>query len=186
MRAWTRILISSWLACTVADSFAMADEAWNTRWPQPVRLTQHQEPVVSQSAAQQAVTPRSVAGQPNAGPPIDAESTALEGATTTDGPSESVRQLAPLTIRPWAPSPHNVLRPPEPLPNPRAPKPHPTWEQLHRVKRSVGATPPRIPQARERGTWKTPYSYGYFGAGSKRHWSVHHGYQDNATTWRLR
>jgi hypothetical protein len=32
--------------------------------------------------------------------------------------------------------------------------------------------------------WKQPYSYGYFGASGKRHWSKHHGYRDRVTEWR--
>lgn len=42
-----------------------------------------------------------------------------------------------------------------------------------------------ILEARQSPSWKTPYSYGYFGASGKRHWSLHHGSRDRATTWNL-
>lgn len=44
----------------------------------------------------------------------------------------------------------------------------------------------KLPRANLRKTWKTPYSYGYFGASGTRHWSLHHGYRDRYTEWRLR
>lgn len=44
----------------------------------------------------------------------------------------------------------------------------------------------RIPDARERPTWKQPYSYGYFGSSGNRHWGTHHGYRDRYTEYRYR
>ena len=46
--------------------------------------------------------------------------------------------------------------------------------------------PAVIPGAAEQTQWKTPYSYGYFGASSTRHWSMHHGHRDRYTEWRLK
>lgn len=46
--------------------------------------------------------------------------------------------------------------------------------------------PADLPAAQRRSVWKTPYSYGYFGAKSKRHWTSHHGYRDRYTQWSLR
>ena len=43
-----------------------------------------------------------------------------------------------------------------------------------------------IPDARERATWKQPYSYGYFGASGNPHWGKHHGYRDKYTEFRYR
>ena len=43
-----------------------------------------------------------------------------------------------------------------------------------------------IPGATERATWKQPYSYGYFGSSSSRHWGKHHGYRDRYTEYRFR
>ncbi len=34
--------------------------------------------------------------------------------------------------------------------------------------------------------WKTPYSYGHFGASRTRQWSLHHGHQQTYTQWTLR
>jgi hypothetical protein len=45
---------------------------------------------------------------------------------------------------------------------------------------------PMIPQATVAPTWKTPYSYGYFGAPSKRHWTRQNGYRDRSLQWTLR
>jgi len=59
---------------------------------------------------------------------------------------------------------------------------HPPHSDMRRRFMPPQAT---IPQARQSPTWKTPYSYGYFGASGKRHWSLHHGNRDRATTWNL-
>ncbi|MDG2221018.1 MAG: hypothetical protein P8L85_06545 [Rubripirellula sp.] len=58
---------------------------------------------------------------------------------------------------------------------------------IHR-KHHVPIQPPLalLPEANSRPTWKTPYSYGYFGASRTRHWTVHYGYRDRMTEWRLR
>jgi hypothetical protein len=56
--------------------------------------------------------------------------------------------------------------------------------RLH--KKRPGPPPPAMMrQANSRNTWKTPYSYGYFGASSTRQWSLHYGYRDRSTEWRL-
>lgn len=34
--------------------------------------------------------------------------------------------------------------------------------------------------------WKTPYSYGYFGAKDSKHWHRHHGYRDRSLEWQYR
>lgn len=47
-------------------------------------------------------------------------------------------------------------------------------------------TRPTIPAATVQPRWETPYSYGYFGAEGKRHWSRQHGYQDRSLQWSLR
>jgi hypothetical protein len=87
-------------------------------------------------------------------------------------------------------SPHRVLQPPrqgQPSQgkagdHPRFHHPH-YWSQCHRP---VQPAPARLPEANRRGTWKPPYSYGYFGAGNSRHWGLHFGYRDRYTEWRLR
>ncbi len=45
---------------------------------------------------------------------------------------------------------------------------------------------PEIPGAVRQPVWKTPYSYGYFGAGRKRQWTLHYGHQQTYTQWTLR
>lgn len=46
--------------------------------------------------------------------------------------------------------------------------------------------PPAIPTANRMPVWKTPYSYGHFGATRNRQWSFHNGYQQTYTQWTLR
>lgn len=45
---------------------------------------------------------------------------------------------------------------------------------------------PSIPGATVAPRWKTPYSYGHFGAEGKRHWTRQHGYRDRYLQWTLR
>lgn len=59
---------------------------------------------------------------------------------------------------------------------------HPPHSELAR---QLESGPPTIPEARQRAIWKAPYSYGYFGAERNRHWSLHHGFREKYTEWRL-
>jgi hypothetical protein len=70
-----------------------------------------------------------------------------------------------------------------------APPLHGQHSKLAKQKWIHGPVQPRqatIPDARERAAWKQPYSYGYFGASSSRHWGTHHGYRDRYTEYRYR
>ncbi len=92
---------------------------------------------------------------------------------------------------------HQVIRAPGPKPLPNShgsmssngegerPPNHPLHPnyRLHHQVQPVAAT---IPEARQTEIWKTPYSYGYFGASGTRQWSLHNGYRDKYTEWRLR
>lgn len=49
----------------------------------------------------------------------------------------------------------------------------------------AGSRPP-LPAATTLHLQKTPYSYGYFGAQGRRHWSLHYGHQQNYTQWTKR
>lgn len=85
--------------------------------------------------------------------------------------------------------PHQVLVPPDrQISNDsnvaRRSKPHPLAHLKHR--RTIQPPPAMMPESHRHPTWKTPYSYGYFGSSGSRHWSVHHGYRDHVTEWRLR
>ncbi len=64
--------------------------------------------------------------------------------------------------------------------NPLDPVPH----LLHHHAQQV--PPAVIPDAAQREVWKSPYSYGYFGASGTRRWTRHHGYRDRGKEWRLR
>lgn len=46
--------------------------------------------------------------------------------------------------------------------------------------------PAVIPDASHREVWKSPFSYGYFGATGTRQWVRHYGYRDRDREWRLR
>lgn len=46
--------------------------------------------------------------------------------------------------------------------------------------------PPAIPDANRIPVWKTPYSYGHFGATRNRQWSFHNGYQQTYSQWTRR
>lgn len=43
-----------------------------------------------------------------------------------------------------------------------------------------------IPEASREPVWKTPYSYGYFGARGLKHWHRHVGYRDRSIEWQYR
>jgi len=43
-----------------------------------------------------------------------------------------------------------------------------------------------IPGATRAPVWKTPYSYGHFGASRNRQWAKHHGFNNDYTQWTLR
>ena len=43
-----------------------------------------------------------------------------------------------------------------------------------------------IPEANRQPVWKTPYSYGYFGASGSKHWHRHVGYRDRSIEWQYR
>lgn len=46
--------------------------------------------------------------------------------------------------------------------------------------------PVGIPGATRLPVWKTPYSYGHFGASRTRQWSLHRGHQQSFMQWTLR
>ena len=64
------------------------------------------------------------------------------------------------------------------------PPPRPVMSAVRSMHHRVVPGHPSLPGAGVDPVWKTPYSYGYFGAKSRRHWSVHHGYRDRSTQWR--
>lgn len=83
---------------------------------------------------------------------------------------------------------HQILKAPG-----RKPKKHQRLsDELHKhsphysFHQRLKSEPAKLPQANQRETWKTPYSYGYFGASAKRQWSLHHGYRDRYIEWRAR
>lgn len=51
---------------------------------------------------------------------------------------------------------------------------------------NVRGPAPAIPEASTEIRRRTPYSYGYFGADHKQHWSLHFGARQNFTRWSRR
>ncbi|TWU60203.1 hypothetical protein Poly51_04780 [Rubripirellula tenax] len=165
-------------------------ESKRVRWPEPVRM--RREATVEQAQYQQEEI-----AYPE--PPL---------------PMESVGDVFAMGDQPPQPPqvPHRVLAAPTPQPtanpnggaghgvsghgilghgvgasaghgSPNRPPNHPLHPgyRLHHQIQPVTAS---IPNAKRQETWKTPYSYGYFGASGTRQWSMHHGYRDRYIEWR--
>ncbi len=84
---------------------------------------------------------------------------------------------------------HQILRAPGPrAATSAAARHHEKYLQKHpphlSIQQRIQPAPAKLPLANQRETWKTPYSYGYFGASGRRHWSRHYGYRDRYTEWR--
>ncbi|QEG41790.1 hypothetical protein [Roseimaritima ulvae] len=66
---------------------------------------------------------------------------------------------------------------------------HADWAYRHGLKKDLeyvtGNRAP-LPQATTALRQKTPYSYGYFGAMEKRHWTMHFGSRQSFTRWTQR
>ncbi|QDV65029.1 hypothetical protein Pan14r_27320 [Crateriforma conspicua] len=124
----------------------------------------------------------------------------------TPPPHRILRSPASRSTRPVT-DPHSssaVVGPPQSMPG--TPPPPQVSSATHHVKRvwdhatsgpwsasvnrkwdAMNQKPgPAIPSAATRPAWKTPYSYGYFGARGSRHWSRQYGYRDGYSQWTLR
>jgi hypothetical protein len=113
-----------------------------------------------------------VAGSP--GDPI-----LVQGPVTEGLPTNLLRQ-----------QPHQVLQSPGRVPQAAGnhPTKHPHFYQPHywsKYHRPIQPSPAVLPAADAAERWKSPYSYGYFGASGHRQWKQHHGYRDRYTEWRL-
>lgn len=140
-------------------------ESQQKLWPAPVRHAQHLRP---------APTPTRL---------VDNEQQVL------GVPSARLQPHGNNVLRHGAPlHPHRIIESPDLRTNSRSPttrghsQKHPPHLSQHRP---IQPSQALLPQARERQTWKTPYSYGYFGAGNTRQWTLHHGYRDRYSEWRL-
>jgi hypothetical protein len=105
----------------------------------------------------------------------------IGGADLVALPVNALRDSMPLR-------PHQIIR----APNRQARSVHrqsgpaqpdlPQWSHHKPIQPSTAL----LPEANQREIWKTPYSYGYFGASGSRHWTRHYGYRDRYTQWHLR
>ncbi len=123
-----------------------------------------------------------VAGESWDGPTVDATEprrVALEGSVLPMPHQHQVIQ-APRVVHPhgnpsWPQASDRTA-----TANPAHPLPH----LIHHHSRHVA--PAVIPDGTLREVWKSPFSYGYFGASGSRRWIRHFGYRDRDTEWRLR
>ena len=74
----------------------------------------------------------------------------------------------------------------QPLLSPSDPPPAPLIDGHRAIYHRLLPPVPTLPQARTSSVRKMPYSYGHFGAGTKRHWTHSNGYRDRTTEWRYR
>lgn len=153
--------------------------------PKPVRSTRQVQSQVRRASHSEITRPL-----PSAAPPQ---------STTTSHPSDQLHrtgQLHPLV--PFPEGPVNILRPTHLHPHqvllaPNRPSAQPSSKQRqHRFAphlsqhHPIQPPPAQLPEANQRPRWKTPYSYGYFGASGTKHWNLHYGYRDRYTEWRLK
>ncbi len=177
---------------------------WATRLSGPVRAAPTQSSVGQSSVAQSSVAQSGVA-QSSVAQSSVGQSSVARPSPVQWSPVRPAQHHEPLAIvEPAAVGPltaietgfglpsHRVLQAPREIPSsesarshhaPKAHYPHPPRLGLGR---RIAPPPAMLPNANRSETWKTPYSYGYFGASGKRQWSLSHGYRDRYTQWELR
>ena len=161
-------------------------------WPEPVRQAAFQSSA-SPDASGHSVLVRSQTAEPQIAEPQIAEpqtaaSAQVAATSWLTFPPTHAAGFAPAYHASNSPD-HRVIRAPGHLParHPAVGLPDaahsPHTATIHRRLQSRSAA---IPHAAVRGVWKTPYSYGYFGASGERRWTRQHGYRDHYTQWTLR
>lgn len=154
------------------------------RWEPPVRVVQEIEPSAFAESRNhfmrvQYVEPDGPGSVGAAAPESrSAVGVAMEGDPMPLLHSHQVIQ-APRIVQPGHSHPHADLRP-DTMANPVHPLPHLIGHHADQP------TPAVIPDAIHREVWKSPFSYGYFGASGSRRWIRHYGYRDRDKEWRLR
>ena len=156
--------------CECSSGQAIPQRSGSARsWPEPVRQNfvrqaQHiqEAPLPSQSTELGTIQ--------DAGFHMDAPLNVLRGSSA----SQTHRVIVSPDRRPTTASKYRHK-------HPHMYQPH-YWSQHHRP---IQPSPAALPRAQQRETWKTPYSYGYFGASGNRHWTLHNGHRDRYTEWRL-
>ncbi len=200
-QVWIRCLLLSLITTCVASATAWSQSipatAWSSprtatlgstarRLPNPVRTASHQEPIdrsiLEQRAEHSSGHSLGVGSEPNS---IAESSWGMgHGIGGNQHPWNGLR---------GDPShAHQILRAPmSQVPSGHSAKVKPHAKKLihppyspHR--RRMQPEPATLPGANQQEIWKTPYSYGYFGASGTRHWSLHYGYRDRYTEWRLK
>ncbi len=147
------------------------------RLPNPIRQADHTEPL---------------ADSPNIAPPSVYDSSTDSGDSIAESSWGIGHDLPINGLRGQPTHAHRVIRAPS-LQPPGQQKAAGKTSKKHLVhppysshRRRIQPAPATLPGGKERQTWKSPYSYGYFGASGTRHWSLHHGYRDRYTEWRLK
>ena len=156
-------------------------------WPEPVRQAAFQSSA-SPDASGPSVLVTSQIAEPRTAEPQMAEPAAVAATSWLTLPPTRAAAFAAAHHASHAPA-HQVIRAPAHLPArhpgiaPRGTAHSPLTATIHRRLQPQSAT---IPHATVRDVWKTPYSYGYFGASGERRWTRQHGYRDHYTQWTLR
>ncbi len=139
--------------------------------------------------AQSAVNPPVTAVSPVAHWPAPVRHVQQVESLTQQGMATQPSQESVLLTSPtFGLHPHQVIQAPNQTSS-SAKRHDGRHEQTHpphsSFRRRIQPAPATLPEANRREIWKTPYSYGYFGASEQRQWSLHHGYRNRSTEWRL-
>ena len=175
---------------SISRSNPPAESSTTRRLPNPIRQAAHREPIDTPPNID--IPPKigdsSVIANPDRG---DESMVAESGWGYGSGTPDDL----PLSGLDQPPKhPHQILRAPQsPSTGKKSPFSHESIHPSKRLvhppfsshRRRVQPAPATLPGANQKASWKTPYSYGYFGGSGTRHWSLHHGARDRYTEWVL-
>jgi hypothetical protein len=196
--------LSAAISCLLTQNASAQATGRPSRIPAPIR----QAAYVEDSLSVDSVTEPYYRDSPGFSDE-SADETAVRGWVPNDQRLDWAARTGAWDMQPAAPA-HTVIRPPKPTATPGHAAGGHSGPQPETSAGSGGSAhidPPKYPlldgyrslhhaavdgqaaipgAAAPKTAWKQPYSYGYFGASGKRHWSKHHGYRDRATEWRYR
>lgn len=148
-----------------------------SRLPNPIRQADHTEPLTD---------------LPGTTPPSIYDSSTDYGDSVAESAWGTGYDLPINGLRGQPTHAHQVIRAPSNQPpgqqqaSGKISKKHLVHPPYSSHRRRIQPAPATLPGGKQRESWKSPYSYGYFGASGTRHWSLHHGYRDRYTEWRLK
>jgi hypothetical protein len=197
-------LVSAASSCLLMQNVSAQATGRPSQIPAPVRQVNYAEDSIPLNSGNQPYFADNAAsfGSRNG----DEDETPVRGWVPNDQRLDWAARTGAWDMQPASP-PHTVIRPPESIggsgvktgghsgSQPGAtssarnvhvdPPKYPVVDGYRSLHHGVVDRHAAIPGAvAPKTAWKQPYSYGYFGASGKRHWSKHHGYRDRATEWR--